>query len=185
MNRPPLPRWPAVLVLAAALLPGLALAQSHRSGHAHQHGIARLNVVVEERRIGFALEMPLDNLVGFERAPRTADEKRRVDAAIATLKAAAELFRIDPAAGCRLAEVTLTSAALKLGAAGTEPDDGHADLDADITFECSQATKAAQVEIRLFQAFPRLQRLDVQAATPKRQFKRSLKRPDGRLSLVP
>lgn len=185
MNRPLTPRWPAALALAAALLPGLALAQSQRSGHAHQHGIARLDVVVEERRITFALEMPLDNLVGFERAPRTADEKRRVDAAIATLKSAAELFRIDPAAGCRPGEVTLTSAALKLGAASAGPDDGHADLDADIGFECSQATKATQVEIGLFQAFPRLQRLDVQAATPKRQFKRSLKRPDGRLSIAP
>lgn len=187
MNRPIRRLWPLLLVLASTPWPGLAAAQSQRAGHAHQHGIARLDVVVEERRISFSLEMPLDNLVGFERAPRNADEKRRVDAAIASLKSAAELFRIDPAAGCRLGEVTLTSAVLKLGTAGAAPppDDGHADLDADISFDCSQAPQATQVEIGLFQAFPRLQRMDVQAATPKRQFKRTLKRPDGRLALAP
>ena len=186
MKRPLHHRWPLAVLLAAALLPAVASAQSQRAGHAHQHGIARLDVVVEGQHIEFALEMPLDNLVGFERAPRTADEKRRVDAALTTLKAAAELFRIDPAAGCSLREVSLSSAVLKLGdATAPAAGDGHADLDADIRFDCQQPASARQVEIGLFKAFPRLQRLDVQAATPKRQFKRSLKRPDGTLVLVP
>jgi Protein of unknown function (DUF2796) len=187
-----LPRLALAALLTTALLPAGALAQSQRAGHAHQHGIAKLDVVVEGSRIDLALEMPLDNLVGFERAPRTADEKRRVDAAIATLKAGAELFRIDPAAGCTLREVALSSAALKLGdaagAAGATAGaggDGHADIDADIGFDCTQPARATQIEIGLFKAFPRLQRLEVQAATPKRQFKRSLKRPDGLLRLLP
>lgn len=185
MNLPNLRPWSAAALLAATLLPMGALAQSQRAGHAHEHGIARLDVVIEARRISFALEMPLDNLVGFERAPRNADEKRRVDTALTTLKAAADLFRIDPAAGCQLREVSLSSAVLRLGdAAAPAASDGHADLDADITFDCSDATLARQVDIGLFKAFARLQRLEVQAATPTRQFKRSLKRPDGVLRLA-
>lgn len=178
--------WPLLALLAAALGPAAAQTPSQRSGHAHQHGVAKLDVAVEGRRIDFALEMPMDNLVGFERAPRTADEKRRVDAAIATLKAGAELFRIDPAAGCTLREVSLTSAVLKLGDAGTPaPDDGHADIDADIGFDCQDASAARQVDLGLFRAFSRLQQLEVQVAAPKRQFKRKLKRPDAVLKLVP
>lgn len=181
--------WPLLALLAAALGPAAAQTPSQRSGHAHQHGVAKLDVAVEGRRIDFALEMPMDNLVGFERAPRTADEKRRVDAAIATLKAGAELFRIDPAAGCTLREVSLTSAVLKLGdaasAAAPAPDDGHADIDADIGFDCQDASAARQVDLGLFRAFSRLQQLEVQVAAPKRQFKRKLKRPDAVLKLVP
>jgi Protein of unknown function (DUF2796) len=183
----------AALALVAIALPtpGPAAAQapSQRSGHAHQHGVAKLDVAIDGQRIDFELEMPLDNLVGFERAPRNADEKRRVDAAIASLRAADALFRIDPAAGCTLREVNLSSAVLKLGdaasAAAPAPDDGHADIDADIGFDCKDATAARQVQLGLFNAFSRLQRLEVQVATPKRQFKRSLKRPDGQLGLAP
>lgn len=174
------------IALAGGLLAGTALAQGQRSGHAHQHGVASLDLAIDGQSLTIAMEIPLDNLVGFERAPRTAAETARLDAALASLKDGASLFKIDPAAGCSLREVTLTSAALKLGTA-TAPagNDGHADLDADYRFECTQAARAGHVELGLFQAFARLQRLEVQAVTGQRQFKRSLRRPATRLNLAP
>ncbi len=179
-----LSRLPAAVLICAATGSGLALAQSQRAGHAHQHGVAKMDMVIDGTRVDFALEMPLDNLVGFERAPRNADEKKRVDAAVAKLQAADALFRFDAAAGCTLREVKLESGVLQLGGAKPpEKSDGHADLDGDFSFECRQPALVKTVELGLFSAFPRLQRLEVQAATPKGQFKRSLKRPDGKLSL--
>jgi hypothetical protein len=149
----------------------------------HQHGTAKLDVAVEPGKVTIDLETPLDNLVGFERAPRSDAERQRADTAVATLKAADKLLRIDPAAQCTLAKVTLDSAALQLGT--PDPKDaaeGHADLDASFEFACKGGAPGF-VEIGLFEAFPRLQRIDVQTATAKGQTKAVLKRPANRIGL--
>lgn len=156
---------------------------AHAHGQAHAHGRATLDVAVEAQALSIQLSTPLDNLLGFERAPRTDAERRQAEAAVATLRAADRLFTIDPAAGCRLVSVELDSAALKLGS--PDPEDaasGHADLDARVTFSCTDATKATFVDVGLF-SFKRLQRLDVQVAAPGGQFKRTLKPSAARLSL--
>lgn len=169
---------PAALVFATlnALIAAPALA-----GQAHEHGAAKLDIAVEAGRLSIALETPLDGLLGFERAPRSAAEQRAADTLVATLKAADTLFRIDPAAQCRLGSVTLVSAALKLGPAAAGPDDGHGDLDAEFEFACQAAP--AFVEVGLFKAFQRLARLDVQTATARGQRKQVLVRPASRVDL--
>jgi len=153
-------------------------------GHAHVHGVAKLDIAVESRKVSLHLDSPLDNLLGFERAPRTDAERRLADGAIAKLKAADAMFRFDPAAGCKSTKVELASAALKLGSPDpAEAAQGHADIDADFEFDCADASKAAFVSVGLFQ-FARLQRLEVQVATPQGQFRRDLARPNVRIALT-
>jgi hypothetical protein len=172
----------ATLCLVAGLAPPLPLQAAE---HPHEHGVVRLDVAVEAHRITLQLESPLDNLVGFERAPRTDAERQRVQAALARLRAADRLFVPDAAAQCRLAKVELESPALGLGGAPAPADpNGHADLDTSIEFECTDATRAGALDVGLFEAFPRMQRIDVQAVTPTGQFKAVLKRPERRLPLV-
>ena len=165
------------LLLAAPLG---ALAQ----GHAHVHGVAKMDIAVEAKNIAVRLETPLDNLVGFERAPRTDSERQRADEAVARLRAGDELFKFDPAAGCKMARVELSSAALKLGAAAAMPKDGHAELEGDWQFDCSDAALARHVDVGLFN-FNQLKRVQVQLALPKAQLKRELKRPNTRIVLGP
>ena len=170
------------LVLGAAAL--LAAAPA-RAGKAHQHGLARLDIAVDASRVSIVLDTPLDNLLGFERAPRTDAERQQADAAVALLRDGGRLFRIDPATGCTLAKVELASAALKLGDAAAAPaPEGHADLEARFDFDCKQGGRAASVEVGLFEAFKRLQRLDLQLATPRGQMKAVLQRPASRVALV-
>jgi len=173
------------LVGQAMLAASLCLAASaHAAGHAHEHGVAKLDIAIEPGKLTLQMESPLDNLVGFERAPRTDAERQRVDAAVARLKAAAALFKIDPAAGCTLAHVDLVSAPLKLGQ--PEPgavDDGHADLDGDFEFSCKDSARASFIELGLFGAFSGMQRIEVQIAAPQGQFKRTLQRPASRIVL--
>lgn len=170
------------LALAALLAaPGWCLAAT---GHAHVHGVAKLDIGVEKTRLTFQLESPLDNLLGFERAPRTDAERRQASEMVARLQAAAALFRIDPAAGCTLKSVELASAALQLGQPDpAEAEAGHADLDGTFTFSCQDATRAAWVDVALFD-FKAMRQVEVQVASPAGQFKRDLKRPATRVSLV-
>ncbi|MDR3157618.1 MAG: DUF2796 domain-containing protein [Zoogloeaceae bacterium] len=163
------------------------LAQEHA---AHVHGEAHLDMALEGTALSLQLESPLDNLLGFERAPGNPAEEDKAKRMSATLRAADRLFALTPAAGCALEKVTLESSALTaelLGEAGNaterehehehgaphEHDDedeaGHADLDASWQFHCARPEALRAVEIRLFHSFPGLHTLRVRAATPKGQ----------------
>lgn len=160
----------------------LASPLAQAAGKAHVHGVAKLDVAVEAKTITLQLESPLDNLLGFEHAPRTEAERQQADALVTRLKAADAMFRIDPAAHCTLAKVDLASSALKLG----QPDpseEGHADIDGSFEFNCVDAARAAFIDVGLFE-FAHMQRLEVQVAGPKGQFKRDLKRPATRIVLT-
>jgi Protein of unknown function (DUF2796) len=179
------PRWPRagislLLVSATALTATPALA-----GKAHEHGVARIDLAVEPTRITVQLEMPMDGLVGFERAPRDDAERKAVDAGLVRLRDAAKLFAIDPAAQCTPGPVALTSSVLGLGqAAAGAQSDGHEDIDAVFEFTCADGFRAGFVEVGLFEAFARLKRLEVQAVTRKGQIKATLRRPATRLTLA-
>ena len=166
------------LLIVLCMMAGPALAAK-----AHEHGVVRLSIAVDAQRITLALDSPLENLVGFEHSPRTDAERRVAEAALARLRNAAKLFRIDPAAQCTLATVDLVSAPLKLGAP-TGQDRGHGDLEGGFEFNCKDARRAGFIEVGLFAAFARLQRIEVQMVSAKGQHKVILKRPAGRVSLA-
>jgi hypothetical protein len=196
--------WDLLSALTTVLTTALA-APSWAAG-AHEHGVARLDIGVEPQRVSLGLTMPLEALVGFERVPRSDAERNAVAAALATMRDAGRVFRIDAKAGCEPAGVTLSSEALGLGlgspagggatgtstaaanptaakAARTTQDD-HADLDAGYEFRCRAGAQAGFVEIGLFEAFPRLKRIELQIATPRGQMKATLQRPNARVALV-
>ncbi len=166
-----------------ALLALAAAAGGAFAARPHEHGVARLDVAVEAGRLTLLLEVPLDSLLGFEHAPRSEAEKSAADAAVAKLKAAATMFYIDSSAQCRPVRTELRSGALGLG--GAAPDkDGHDEVEASYEFACKDGFRAGFVETGLFEAFARLQRVDVQAVTRKGQLKATLRRPVGRLPLA-
>ena len=174
------------LVVAAA-------AQVAQAAQPHEHGVARLDVAVDAGRVSIELDTPLDNLLGFERAPRTDAERDKATALVARLRAADALFRIDAAAGCTLLKVDLRSAALQLGiaaaSAAASPAAGpvaseHSDLNAVFEFRCKNGTRAGFVEVGLFDAFAALKRIELQVVTPKGQLKATLRKPASRVMLV-
>ena len=167
------------LVLAATALSAAA------HPHAHTHGLMALDVAVDARTITLAIAAPLDSFLGFERAPRNAAERQQVADMVARLKAADKLFQPDAAAACQLATVDLESPALGLGAAhGHGEKDEHADIAVDIVFTCAKAAAARFIDVKLFDAYPRLRSIDTQVAAPQGQFKRSLWPGAARLGLT-
>lgn len=182
------------MILTRRLLPTLALtalfaisalpftASAQQAPHAHVHGQVKLDVAIEGPTVVIEMESPLDNFVGFERAPRTDDEKKAVDEVVAQLRAADHLFKIDPTANCKLGPVTLRSATLGLGKPEANAAEGHADLDGTFAFNCTNASAAKFIDIDLFNAFKGPRQIEAQIASPQGQFKRTLKRPATRLT---
>lgn len=166
----------ALAAVAAAVMPATAA-----GSQAHEHGVAQLDVVVEPERVVFDLDTPLDNVVGFERAPRTDAERERVKAVLARLRDAAALFRIDAAAGCTVSKVELLAPALQ---AGADAKEAHAGLQGHYEFSCKTGSKAGFVELGLFEALATLRRIDLQVVTPRGQLKARLNKPATRVVLV-
>jgi hypothetical protein len=154
-----------------------ALAQGHKHG-AHQHGVAKLAVAVDGNQLEITLESPLDNLLGFERAPRTNAEREAVRKMAQRFHLGSELFTPTAAAGCtpkgaELASDVLDAALLapagSPAAAGATKDaasakDSHADLDATVRFQCANPAALKGVDVGLFKAFPKFRQIDAAVA---------------------
>ena len=157
MNRP--------IFFSCCLAAALALpAFAHEPG-AHVHGVGKLQVVLDSNTLTLSLDSPLANLVGFEHVPQNEQQKAAVRAMADKLNQAAVLFAPTPAAQCQVASVRLAAPVL----APASKRDGHADLDADFVFRCLQPAALRDIEVRLFAAFPQLQRLDVEIVGPRGQ----------------
>lgn len=178
------PAWAIRATLWVGLMATALEAGAHQ--HAHTHGQLELDAAIDGQTITLQIASPLDNLLGFERAPRTEAEKRQVADLVARLNAADLLLQPDPAAQCRLDTVRLQSAALGLGdpaGHGHDPEDehGHADIDIKIVFSCDKADAARFVDVKLFEAFKGLRTIHAQVASPQGQFKRTLSARSPRL----
>lgn len=172
------------LRLAALALALTATASATSTVHAaapHEHGSGQLAAALEGEALTLALTLPLDSLLGFERAPRTAAEKQAADKAIDKLRRDTDIVRPDPAAQCERSDVTLVSAVLGLGSATSASADEHADVDATYTFRCKQPARLAHVDLPVMTAFPRVARIEAQLIAEKGQSRQSLKRASARL----
>lgn len=174
--------------LAACATMLSASMSAHAAEAAHVHGLMRLDIAVEKQALTVQLESPLDSLLGFERSPRTPAERQAADALLKRMGDAATLFKPDAAAQCVPTKANIESAALQsmapaAGKGGTKESE-HADLDASYEFRCAHPEKLTVVEVGLFDAFKRLQKIDVQVAGAKLQSKQTLQRPDKVVKLT-
>jgi hypothetical protein len=182
MHRPNLTRSLTLLAVAICGSAGTAWA----AGKAHEHGALKLDLAIEGNKLTIAMEAPLDNLLGFERAPRTDAERKAAADVLARLRSpdkATPLFVMDPAAGCTLGKVEVQAPVLEPGAKPAAKDE-HADLDASYEFTCAKPDELRTLDVGLFDAYKRTQRIDVQVAGPKGQAKVTLKRPASKVQLV-
>lgn len=156
------------------------------AGKAHEHGALKLDVAIEGNKLTIAMEAPLDNLLGFERAPRTDAERKAAAEVLARLRSldkGTPLFVLDAAASCTLGKAEVQAPVLEAGAKPAAKDE-HADLDASYEFTCAKPDELRTLDVGLFDAYKRIQRIDVQVAGPKGQAKVTLKRPARKVQLV-
>jgi len=160
-------KHPRMLMLGMlAAICAASSASAHGPG-AHVHGVARLDVAVDGGTLTLGLESPLDNLLGFEHLPRTEAQRAAVRAMKEVLGKPESLFVASAAAQCVSISVKLESPVLE--PAAKDAGDGHADLDGEFVFRCAHPEALHGVEVKLFAAFPHLQRVNAQIAGPRNQ----------------
>lgn len=185
-----------LLALPFALLPlavtQAAQAQAHDHEHehehaslgAHEHGVARLNAVLDGQALELELQSPAMNLVGFEHAPGTDADKAKVAAARKQLEQPLVLFNLPRAAACVVAKQELESPLF-----GDKPDaddhdddeeakdaDGHehhhehSEIHAHYQLTCAKPDALKTLDLgQIFKTFPATQKIQVQLISPSGQ----------------
>ncbi|MAC99892.1 zinc-binding protein [Pseudomonas abyssi] len=177
-----------LLALALALPCSQALhAHEHEHEHdslgAHEHGVASLNLVVDGNQASLELDSPAANLVGFEYQPSTDEDRATVARVKAAMEQADGLFSFTPAAGCQLQQVDLDS---PLFAAQDHDEHDHhddhehahdhshehgehADIEGRFDYVCDAPEQLEALTLPLFNDYPAMQRIQVQAITASGQ----------------
>lgn len=180
-----------LLALPFALLP-LVAAQAHEKEHGslgtHEHGVGRLNAVLDAQTLELELQSPAMSLVGFEHAATSDADKAKVAAVRALLDKPLELFNLPRGAGCVVANKELESPLFGDKApedADHDDDDDddhahagdehehhhdHSEIHAHYQFTCSTPAALKQLGLgQVFKTFPATQKIQVQLISPSGQ----------------
>ena len=110
------------ILAATAITTTPAFAQETRQLDSHEHGVGQLDIAFDGQQIAMELYAPGADIVGFEYAAKSAQDRAAIDTAVATLAGPLDLFVLPAAAG---GSVVQASASLESEA---EHDD-HGDED--------------------------------------------------------
>ena len=145
------------------LLSFLILVTSHsvaqpKHGHAHEHGKGRLEISVNANQAIGKLKIPLEALVGFERAPKTEAETNAINTMKQKLQNPGSYFIANKDAEC---SPKLISSTIVRDQAGK-----HADLDYQFDLNCAKLASLKQLSIDLFAEYKRLKEIRVESVGP-------------------
>ncbi|NBX16709.1 MAG: DUF2796 domain-containing protein [Proteobacteria bacterium] len=181
-----------LFALTICLFPQIVLhnfAAAGGKGHsAHQHGVAKVNVVAEGNNLTIQLEAPSESIYGFEHeAKKPADIKKRDDAVTKLKSNADKMFLTDPALGCKLTtsdvkpfvtEEKHEEKSDKKHKAGT-----HSEVHAVFKFECTKPPAGSILKFAARSQFKSLQTLIVQLLSGDKQGGSTIKNDKGIIQL--
>lgn len=157
-------------------------AEEQHSHDAHEHGHGQLNLALDGQQLLIEFQAPAADLVGFEKAATTAQEKQHYAGALTRLRQGATLFSLPAEAACTLKEQQVGAHADGDGETASgetshpghkehdqheaHDESGHSDIHAEYHFECQEPQKLTTMTVTLFAAYPSLEKLSVQAMLP-------------------
>ncbi len=177
----PLALWAALFLNGPCL--AIASESTHREHGAHEHGHGVLEVVTEGAELVIALRIPAVNAVGFEHAPSTEQQHRRIEEKIARFRLGERLFVASGAADCRLvsADAELAGMPVEHGEAhddgehekdahSSEAHDKHAkethfELHAEYRFRCASPARLEAIEVGVFDVLDGVEEIEARVVT--------------------
>ena len=157
-------------------------AEQTRQLDAHEHGVGQLDIAFDGKQILMELHAPGADIVGFEYAAESAEDRAKVDAAVAMLARPLDLFVITEAAGCTLVQA---SAELERDEGQVDHEDehddhedanhqekntdepGHTEFHAEYLLACANPGAVTKITFTYFDAFPNALEVEVQLISNK------------------
>lgn len=113
-------RFVAIALLSLGLGATTTLAAERRQHDAHEHGHMAMHVVLEGDTLAIEIEAPGMDVVGFEHAPHSEEDKSRIVQALSKLEDAQMMFTLPKKALCTISHVHVEHGAIK-----SEKHEGH------------------------------------------------------------
>ena len=186
-------RFAIIAGLAVGLAAGsVAAEESKRELGAHEHGHGTFNVAIDGKTVAIELIAPGADIVGFEHAPKSDEQKAKLAAAKAALEKIETVLELPSAAGCKVAKADVEAPhadekAAKDGHGKKAGKDDHGEVHSEFhaTYEltCSAPDALGQLKFTYFDSFKGAEELDVTVVTPKGQkaFEATRAKPEVRL----
>ena len=156
-----------------------AAGEKHKHG-AHVHGSAKGSVATDDKKVVVELEIPSEDVFGFEHVAKSKEQRASVAAALETLRGKTlEVINLPSENGCKATDINVVSALE--GEPKNLPKDKdqtvHSDVDVRYTFTCDKAD-GLTVKLGLLKLFPRIKSVALQVVTAKTQTKVTVNKSD-------
>ena len=166
---------PLIALAVAATTP--VFAEKTRQLDAHEHGVGQLDIAFDGNQISMELHAPGADIVSFEYAAESAEDRAKVDAAVAMLARPLDLFVLTEAAGCTIVQA---SAELESEEGQVDHEDehddhedanhqekntdepGHTEFHAEYLLACADPSAVTEITFTYFDAFPNALEVEVQ-----------------------
>ena len=144
---------------------------------AHEHGVVRIGLAVDDRMVSMDLEVPAATVFGFEHAPKTEDELEMVSEGLAALRArVGEIIAISPEFGCELEDFEVVDAPDVEESEGaedehahSEDEHAHSEIRVAVSWSCVQSIEASSATLRLGSLWPEVALVDLTVMTSRGQ----------------
>ena len=167
-----------IALAVAATTP--VFAEETRQLDAHEHGVGQLDIAFDGKQISMELHAPGADIVSFEYAAESAEDRAKVDAAVAMLARPLDLFVITEAAGCTIVQASAELESEE-GQADHEDDDhedadhqeknvgeaGHTEFHAEYLLACADPGAVTEITFTYFDVFPNALEVEVQLISNK------------------
>ena len=183
--------------------------ETKRDLAAHEHGVGKLNIAFEKGQIAMELEAPGADIVGFEHHAESAEDRKKVDEAIAVLAKPLDIFTLPADAKCQVKEAKVELHGEDEDehhdehAAGEKHDEhaehkhddhakhddhgeeeaSHTEFHAEYVLACANPSAVTQIEFPYFATFPNAKELEVQMISDKGTNGFEVERDEPRLDI--
>ena len=162
-----------------------AIADEFRSRGVHEHGSATVDVAIQDSTLDIALHSPAINVVGFEHAPRSVEEKAALAQANRVFGSPHGLFLMPPGAACSSTRVTLVPITYEHDGDDGKPNAPHADYDVSYGFHCAHADQLGWIDINVFEQMKGMRKIVAHVVAPALQAEFLLTPDNTRVHLRP
>ena len=150
---------------------------------AHEHGVVRMGLAVDDQRMSLDIEVPAATVFGFEHNPETEEEIRVVSEAMETLRTrVGEVIAVSSELACELEDVEVVSApevdeehshsddeehahSDDEEHSHSEGEDAHSEVRVSVSWFCAQSVEGTDATLSLSSLWPDAKLVDLTVIT--------------------
>ena len=177
------------------------LAQVARQKDPHEHGAAKLMMVMEGKKLQVEFEVPSESLIGFENFPKSQSNRKNFNEAIKILSVPSKLFSIPIKAECLLVGMNVSQSLFsneeehghedeeehghedeeEHGHDESEKSEIHSEFKSKYSWNCQHLDEIDSIGTQLMTFFPRIEEIRVNWISNNGQGSLELESKDDRI----